>query len=58
MFPPGGGKGGAGLHFRWIPTGVNIHIARKVAATVAIEAKFEKSMVEIGSPEAIGLYNV
>ena len=58
LFPPGGGKGGAGLHFRWIPTGVNIHIARKVAATVAIEAKFEKSMVEIGSPEAIGLYNV
>lgn len=58
LFPPGGGKGGAGLHFRWMPTGPNIHIARKVAATVATEAKFEKAMAEIGSPEAIGLYNV
>jgi hypothetical protein len=58
LFPPGGGKGGAGLHFRWMPTGPNIHIARKVAGKVAIEAKFEKSMAEIGSPEAIGLYNV
>jgi len=58
LFPPGPGAGGAGLHFRWMPTGPNIHIARKVASTVATEAKFEKSMAELGSPEAIGLYNV
>lgn len=57
LFPPGGGKGGAGLHFRWMPTGPNIHIARKVAATVATQAKFDKSMLaEAGTQEAFGLY--